>query len=138
MVGILWKAGEYAAAARLEELWNELLKSSHIRLFCGYPIDVFAEEFQVEKVDSVLCSHTHMLPVDEALEGALNRAMEEVLGTRVEGLRTLIKANHRPSWGEVPRTEAVILWLRSNLPGSAGEIINLARRYYQSRPSATV
>ena len=138
MVGILWQVGQYAAAARLEELWNKLLKSSHIRLFCGYPIDVFGEEFQVEKVDPLLCAHTHMLPVDEALESALDRAMNEVLGARVNGLRTLMKANYRPSWGEVPRTEAIILWLRNNLPGSAGEILSLARGYYQAGSASTV
>ncbi len=138
MVGILWTWNEYAAAARLEELWNQLLKSSHIRLFCGYPIDVFGEEFQVEKVDPLLCAHTHMLPVDDALESALDRAMSEVLGSRVEGLRSLMKANYRPSWGEVPRTEALILWLRNNLPGSAGEILSLARQYYQARVASTV
>jgi hypothetical protein len=133
MVGILWMANQYAAAARLEELWNKLLRSSHIRLFCGYPIDVFGEEFQVEKVDPLLCAHTHMLPMDDALESALDRAMNEVLGSRVEGLRTLMKANYRPSWGEVPRTEALILWLRNNLPGSAGEILSRARGYYQAQ-----
>jgi hypothetical protein len=135
MVGVLWKAGQFDAAACLEELWNRLLNTSHIRLFCGYPIDVFGEEFQVEKVDPLLCAHTHMLPVDDALENALNRAMNEVLGSRVDGLRALIKSNYRPSWGEVPRSEAVILWLRNNLPSSAGEILSLARRYYQQLPS---
>jgi hypothetical protein len=137
MVGLLWLEGRYAEAARLEELWNQLLKSSYIRLFCGYPIDVFGEDFQVEKVDSILCAHSHMLPIDEALESALNRAMDEVLGNRVDSLRTLMKANHRPSWGEIPRAESVILWLRNNLPGSAGEILSLARQYYQGRPSMT-
>ncbi len=138
MVGILWQRGQHAAAARLEELWNRLLKSSHIRLFCGYPIDVFGEEFQVEKVDLLLCAHTHMLPVDEVLESALDRAMNEVLGARVDGLRTLMKANYRPSWGEVPRAESIILWLRNNLPGSAGEILSLARRYYQAQALSTL
>jgi hypothetical protein len=136
MVGLLWTAGEYTAAARLEELWNRLLKASNIRLFCGYPIDVFGEEFQVDKMDSLLCAHTHMLPVDDALESALNRAMDQVLGSRVQGVRALIKGNHRPAWGEVPRSEAVILWLRNNLPGSANEILQLARRYYQPAVSA--
>jgi hypothetical protein len=131
MVGVLWKAGQFAAAVRLEELWNGLLKSSNIRLFCGYPIDVFGEDFRVDKVDPLLCAHTHLLPVDDALESALNRAMDQVLGPRVEGLRALIKTSHSPSWGEVPRSEAVILWLRNNLPGSADEILQLARQYYQ-------
>lgn len=136
MVGVLWKAGQYTAAVRLEELWNRLLHSSNISLFCGYPIDVFGEAFQVDQMDPLLCAHTHMLPVDDTLESALNRAMHEVLGARVEGLRALMRANYRPSWGVVPRSEAVILWLRSNLPGSAGEILRLARHYYFAMAAA--
>lgn len=131
MVGLLWKAGQFSAAVQLESYWNGLLESSDVSLFCAYPIDVFGEEFRVETVDSVLCAHSHLVPVDEALEAALNRAMEEVLGPRTPGLRDLIKANYRPSWGVVPRSEAIILWLRNNLPGSAGEILELAKAYYR-------
>jgi DcmR-like sensory protein len=136
MVGLLWVAGQRAAAVRLEEYWNGLLRSSNISLFCAYPIDVFGEEFRVENIDALLCAHTHMVPIDDELEFALNRAMNEVLGERVAGVRALIKANHRPSWGEVPRSEAVILWLRNNLPGSASEILGLARQYYQPLAAA--
>ena len=135
MVGLLWKAGRFSAAVQLEEYWNDLLESSDTSLFCAYPIDVFGEEFRVETVDSVLCAHTHLLPVDDALESALNRAMEEVLGARMARLRGLIKANYRPSWGVVPKSEAIILWLRNNLPGSAGEILELAQRYYRPVPA---
>ena len=56
--------------------------------------------------------------------------MHEVLGSKVDELRTLITANHRPAWGEVPRSEAIFLWLRNNLPGPAREILRLARQYY--------
>jgi hypothetical protein len=136
MVGLLWTTGRRAAAVRLEEYWNSVLHSSNISLFCAYPIDVFGEEFQVEHVDALLCAHTHMVPIDDELEFALSRAMNEVLGERAASLRALIKANHRPSWGEVPRSEAMILWLRNNLPGSASEIIGLARQYYQPLASA--
>jgi hypothetical protein len=134
MVGLLWQAKEYSAAARLEELWNKLLRSSDVSLFCGYPIDIFSPEFRSDRVDALLCAHTHLLPLDPALEGALNRAMDEVLGARVDGLRRLIQTNHRPSWGEIPRAEALVLWLRNNLPGSADRIINLARQYYRPQP----
>jgi hypothetical protein len=133
MVAGLWKAGEQSAAVRLEELWNELLQSNQISLFCSYPIDVFSPEFQVGNLDPLLCAHTHLLPVDPALEGALNRAMDEVLGARVESLRGLFRTNHRPSWADIPRAEALVLWLRNNLPGSAEQILSLAREYYQSR-----
>jgi hypothetical protein len=130
MVGLLWKAREYSPAMRLEGLWNELLKSSDASLFCAYPIDIFSPEFEVGNLDALLCAHTHLLPLDAALENALNRAMDEVLGARVDGLRRLIQTNHRPSWAAIPRAEALVLWLRNNLPGSADQIINLARQYY--------
>jgi hypothetical protein len=136
MVGLLWKAGQREAAARVEEYWNQLLESSNISLFCGYPIDVFTDEFQGDTIEPVLCNHTHLIPVDGALESALHRAMHEVLGPRAYDLRSLMKANHRPSWGEVPRPEATLLWLRHNLPGSAGDIIQLARKYYHPVASA--
>jgi hypothetical protein len=131
MVGLLWQKGEIEAAARLEALWNELLSDSAVSLFCGYPVDVFSAEFEISKLDAVLCAHTHLLPVDESLEAALHRAMDEVLGPRTESLRPLAAANHRPAWGSVPRAEALVLWLRNNLPGSADEILNRAREYYQ-------
>ena len=130
MVGVLWQAREYDAAIRLEGLWNNLLKSNQISLFCAYPIDVFGPEFKIGNLDALLCAHTHLLPVDTALDGALNRAMDEVLGARVDGLRQLIQTNYRPSWAELPRAEALVLWLRNNLPGSAEQILQLARQYY--------
>jgi hypothetical protein len=129
MVGLLWQAGRYSAAIRLEELWNRVLQASDVSLFCAYPIDVFSPEFKVSAVDALLCAHTHVVPTDAALEGALTRAMDDVLGTRVEGLRKLIKTNHRPAWASMPKAEALILWLRNNLPGSADQIVNRAREY---------
>jgi hypothetical protein len=136
MVGVLWKAGHFSAAVRLEELWNDLLQSSDVSLFCAYPIDVFSPEFQAASVDALLCAHTHVVPADAALEGALNRAMDEVLGSRVDGLRRLIQENHRPAWAIIPKPEAIILWLRKNLPGSVDQILARAREYHQLAASA--
>ena len=130
MVGLLWRQGRFTAAAQLEECWNGLLRVNSLSLFCAYPIDVFGDEFRFETVDQVLCAHTHMLPVDDVLETALDRAMNEVLGPRVPSLRSIMKSNHRPSGGVVPKSEAIILWLRNNLPGSADQILQLARQYY--------
>jgi hypothetical protein len=136
MVGLLWVEGNLSAAEQLEGYWNSLLDASEISLFCAYPIDVFGEEFQMDAVDAVLCSHTHLLPLDGALDSALSRAMNEVLGDNVEDIRTLMQANHRPSWGIIPRGESIILWLRNNLPARAQEILNLARQYYRSEAVA--
>jgi hypothetical protein len=134
MVGILWQSGETSAAMALEELWNGLMSEEQLELFCAYPIDVFGDSFHVAGIDQVLCAHTHLVPTggEQRLESAVERAMADVLGSRAEGLRPLMKANYRPSWGVVPRGEAVILWLRNNLPDYAGEILSRARRYYRA------
>jgi DcmR-like sensory protein len=136
MVGVLWTAGQYAAAVRLEELWNGLLQASDVSLFCSYPIDVLSPDFQHASVDALLCAHTHLVPTDSALEGALNRAMDDVLGARAHGLRGLMRANHRPAWATMPKPETIILWLRNNLPGSADQILNRAREYCRLAASA--
>jgi hypothetical protein len=131
MVALLWKAGHLAAAMQLEEFWNRLLHASDVSLFCSYPIDVFGPEFKASAVDALLCCHTHVVPTDSALEGALRQAMDEILGPRAEGLRKLMQVNHRPAWASMPKSEAIILWLRNNLPGSAEQILSRAREYYR-------
>jgi hypothetical protein len=82
MVGVLWKAGRFAAAARLEGFWNELLQSSDVSLYCSYPIDVLSPEFQNPAVGALLCAHTHVVSTDSALDGALVQAVDEVFGAR--------------------------------------------------------
>jgi hypothetical protein len=134
MVGILWKARQFAAAIRLEQLWNKLLEQSSFSLYCAYAIDVFGKEFEVSNLDGVLCTHTHLVPAQPngTLETALTRSMDEVLGSKAEALRVLIKANHRPGWAVMPTAESIILWLRKNLAGQADQIIARAQYYYQS------
>jgi hypothetical protein len=133
MVGILWEAGNTEAAVELEGFWNRLLAETEVDLYCAYPIDVFGSDFHAAVVDEILCTHTHLVPsAGTDLERAIERAMSDVLGSRAEGLRPLIKANHRPAWAAVPPGETVILWLRNNLPDYADEIVGRARRYYQA------
>jgi MEDS: MEthanogen/methylotroph, DcmR Sensory domain len=99
MVGLLWKARQFAAAIRLEQL----------------------------------CTHTHLVPAQPngTLETALNRSMDEILGPKADALRVLIKANYRPAWAVMPAAEAIVLWLRKNLPGQADHIIERSRHHYQ-------
>jgi len=138
MVGILWKARQFAAAIQLEQFWNKLLSRSSFSLFCAYAIDVFGEEFQVAALDGLLCAHTHLVPAETTgtLETAINQALEDVLGPRAAGLKLLIKANYRPSWAVLPSGEAIVLWLRHNLPEHAEKVLAKAREHYDalSRP----
>jgi MEDS: MEthanogen/methylotroph, DcmR Sensory domain len=141
MVGILWKARQFSAAIRLEQFWNKLLTRSSFSLFCAYAIDVFGKEFQVGALDALLCNHTHLVPAETQgnLETAINQAMEDILGPKAHGLRLLIKANYRPAWAVLPAGEAVVLWLRNNLPDRAEPILDRARQHYQAfHPAAAL
>jgi KaiC/GvpD/RAD55 family RecA-like ATPase len=61
MVGLLWTEGNRSAAIQLEEYWNELMRWNEFSLFCGYPIDLFDNETELEGLHSVLGTHTHLL-----------------------------------------------------------------------------
>jgi hypothetical protein len=133
MVGLLWQSGQFAAAAQLEQFWNNLMSASAFHLFCAYPIDVFGKDFQSEKLDAVLSAHTHLVPGggNGDLDDAIHRAMDEVLGPSGPGLRAGMEAGHQPSWAAMPEAESAILWLRTNLPQQADAILQRAREYYQ-------
>jgi hypothetical protein len=135
MVAVLWAAGRRASAVRLEQFWNALLRDREFSLFCAYPIDIFSPDFQIPRVDALLCDHTYLIPTGEQdkLAGALSFAIDEVLGPEAPSLKALIKANYRPAWAVLPEAEGIILWLRNNLPQQADEILGLARRHYDSQ-----
>ena len=135
MVGILWKARQFAAATRLEQLWNKLLEQSNFSLYCAYAIDVFGTEFGGPNLDGILCTHTHLVPAqpDGSLEKALNLAMDETLGPAgAEEVRALMNSKRSAQWAVLPAAEAMMLCLRRNLPDMADEILQRARTHYHS------
>jgi hypothetical protein len=134
MVGLLWEAGMYSAAIQLEKFWNRLLGERQFSLYCGYPIDIFGGEFQLGAIEALLRAHTHMLPGGAGcgLDDALHMAMDEVLGKRADGVRSLMNGHVELSGaGMMPAAESSILWLRANLPEEADEVLARARRFYQ-------
>jgi hypothetical protein len=133
MVGLLWRDERHAAANALEEFWNGLLSSSEFDLFCGYPIDVLGVEFQVGCVDGVLSAHTSVVSsTPENFEKAIELAMDDVLGSKVGGLRLVAMTRPHSSWPDLPICERTILWLRNQLPRYADEIVGKARAYCAS------
>jgi hypothetical protein len=134
MVGVLWTAGRFSAAIQLEQFWNKLLAAKGFNLFCGYPIDIFSREFQIADVDALLCAHTHVVAAanNGDLETAIDRSLDDVLGDKAEDLKRLMQLTFRPSWAAMPRGEALILWLRNNLPDQGDHIVGKAREYYQA------
>jgi len=132
MVGLLWTAGRFTAAMALEDMWNDVLRSTGSKLFCGYPIDVFGPSFHTCDVDALLSSHTHFVPADtsHALEQAVFRAMREVLPASAGDLEPRIQAETKTVWAKTLPGEALILWVRQHLSEQADEILGLAQRHY--------
>jgi hypothetical protein len=58
MVDVLWKAGQAAAAIRLETLWNELAQTHEFALLCGYSMGSFYKD---APQGDICRQHTHVL-----------------------------------------------------------------------------
>jgi signal transduction histidine kinase/ActR/RegA family two-component response regulator len=64
MVALLWAEGNFTAAIRLEELWNELQKQHSFSLFCAYPMNELGGERFVEPHSSVCSVHSRVIPAE--------------------------------------------------------------------------
>lgn len=64
LVALLWAEGNFSAALRIEELWNELQKVLSFSLFCAYPMNGFDGERLVEPHNSVCSVHSRVIPAE--------------------------------------------------------------------------
>jgi hypothetical protein len=62
MVDLLWTQN-LPAAARLEELWNDVIEEHSISLFCAYCLDAKGGEGRVFP-PTLRNLHTHVIPVE--------------------------------------------------------------------------
>jgi hypothetical protein len=135
MVGVLWAAGKTAEAILLEQYWNYTLHSiPGLRLFCGYPIDVFHREFAGSEVRDVLCTHSELVsagPNGDIAE-AVGVGIDEVLGGRAGEIRLAMRENGDTADLALPAGESAILWLRQNAPEEAEGILECARSHYEA------
>ena len=58
MVDVLWKAGQTAAAIRLEMLWNQLAQTHSFALLCGYSMGQFYKDVGQREIRD---QHTHIV-----------------------------------------------------------------------------
>jgi signal transduction histidine kinase/ActR/RegA family two-component response regulator len=64
MVALLWAEGNYAAAIRLEELWNNLQHTHSFSLFCAYPMNGFGGEEFAGQLGNVCAGHSRVIPAE--------------------------------------------------------------------------
>jgi signal transduction histidine kinase len=64
MVDLLAQAGNYRAAIRLEQLWNEVLERQSLSLLCAYRLDSFDSATQTEDFRDVCRTHGQVRPAE--------------------------------------------------------------------------
>jgi hypothetical protein len=130
MVGCLWRQRAFDAASVLEQIWNQLLKRFDFDLYCGYPIDVLSDDFQIPALRAVLSAHGRLVPtLGEGFDAALRRAIGEMLGEHPNSLGALASGSFKTLKTALPCAEGMILKLRSALPRYADEILAKAKEY---------
>ena len=64
MVALSWAEGNYEAAIRLEELWNDLQRTHPFSLLCAYPMKSFDGDSLALPLGEVCAGHTRVIPAE--------------------------------------------------------------------------
>jgi hypothetical protein len=64
LVDVLWKAGQDAAAIRVELLWNKLAATHDFSLLCGYAMGNF---YKRAGLNAISREHSHVVSPGEML-----------------------------------------------------------------------
>ena len=138
MVDVLCQRGQQNAAVALEELWNRLARTRRFALLCGYRLDVFDRQAQVETLRSVCNLHTHVAPTTDTdrLAHAVDDALVGVLGAQGAGqVYSLVGSEIRER--RVPTPQLALMWVSENMPMNAERILSAARARYGDTPAPT-
>jgi hypothetical protein len=133
IVNLLWEQDALEPAARLEELWNELLGEQRVALLCAYRMDNFDRYAHRNALARISQAHSHMIPVDdyERFDRAVDRAYADVFGRDGDAqmLRDLLVTTLGPA-SVMPRAQAALLALRDVNAHTADAVLDRARQYY--------
>lgn len=95
MVALLALEGNYTAAVRLEQLWNDLRKIRTFSLFCAYPIDHFVGKERAELLGNVCREHSSVIPTESYT----------ALSTSDDRLRAVTMLQQKAMWLEAEIAE---------------------------------
>jgi len=131
MVDVLVKRGETDAAIALEELWNALARTRDFSLLCAYELDLFDHGVQAGPLPAICRTHSHVRSVEDPLRlsQAVDRALAEILGPLEAAEVYVSVAEHMPR-SNVPRSQALLMWLSAHEPVKASRVLTRARSHY--------
>ena len=69
MASVLWAQGNPLAAIVLEKLWNKLATIHRFQLHCAYPMNLFCEYQDAEKMAEICAQHSHIIPTERYTSG---------------------------------------------------------------------
>jgi hypothetical protein len=128
MVDILCRRRELAAADALEELWNRLGRRGDFALLCGYKLDVFDREAQVDVLPQVYDVHSEVTASRDAerMDRAVEEALVAVLGRR-EAKKVYDQVALQAHVLHVPAAQRALMWVSANMPTRADRVLTTAR-----------
>jgi signal transduction histidine kinase len=65
MVALLCDNGNFDAALKLEQLWNDLARSYSFQLHCAYPLKGFDQESHTQAFHDICAEHNHVIPTED-------------------------------------------------------------------------
>lgn len=127
MVDILWQRGAHDAAIRLEEFWNELATLQTFSLFCAYYLDNLDSRTYAD-LECICKVHNHLIPARdyERFDSSVAQASEKVLEQPLARMLLSLSAADRPS-AKMPLGQAILLWLKRNMPMTAERVLSEVR-----------
>ncbi|HWL32676.1 MAG TPA: MEDS domain-containing protein [Gaiellaceae bacterium] len=136
VVDLLCRRDQAAAADELERLWNALAQRRRFSLLCGYRLDVFDSQAQIETLPHICREHSHVLPARNypRFARAVDSALREVLGPN-QAATVYVLVSREPGHDQVPLAQAILMWVSENMPKQSSQILAAARTHY-ARPAA--
>lgn len=131
MVDLLWQKAEHEAATRLEGYLNDMARAHGFSLLCAYHLDALDADSYGGSLQCVCEAHTHLIPARDyaRFNHAVSEASKEVLDQPLAQMLLSLASTHRPST-QMPPGQAILLWLRNNMPRAASRVLALARLRY--------
>jgi hypothetical protein len=127
IVNLLWHEGQRDAALQLEDFWNDMVRMKEVAIFCSYMLDSLSGE-AYDGLEAVCRAHTHLIPVRDyaRFESAVSESSNEVFGRQLARMLESLASAQRPGT-QMPPAQAMLLWLKRNMPFRADEVLAQAR-----------
>lgn len=128
MVDILWQDGRHEAALELEEYWNHLGRLRPFALLCAYAIDPLDAAAYGRAFRRMCEAHTHLVPARDyaGFNEAVDEAARRVLSQPLAQMLLSLSSSHRPRT-DMPLGQAVLFWLKENMPRTADKVLQQMR-----------